>query len=917
MADLGAPLADYWTISHHSLPVHLTSFVGREVDLAVLRALLRDQRLVTLTGVGGAGKSRLAVQIAAEQAEQWPDGVWWVELGSVLVGSELAKEVASALDTLVEPRLGPLRSLAAQLRDRRTLVCLDNCEHVLDAAAEVTATLLSDCPRMTVLTTSREPLGLAGEAVWQVPPLGETDALRLFVERATLVSPGFTLDATNEAAVRAMCTRLDGIPLALELAAAWARTLTPRQIEAGLDDRFVLLVRGPRGVAPRQQTLAASIDWSHALLEEPDQVVFRRLAVFPDGFSLEAARSVCAADDVDRDVAREAIGRLVDKSLVVADVRRAEARYRLLETIRHYAADHLAQAGDVVATRDRHLGYFLDFAEHIEPRREQDLDAWRTRLEVEYDNLRVALDWGLAATDSERGRRLAAALAWLWHLDSHGREGLDYLQRAIRRAPGQRSSLQAHLLTGLALVADTASPVELENDAAQQALEIATEVGDQQLRALCLELSAIGQFYTDFAKAWELIGQALNTARAVGDEFVVDGAQALQGIILHLRDRHTEAEPLLAAAVPGLLQRHRGVAATTLGYQAVGALYTGEIELAQRLAEQAVAVAEPLGDYLRVGSTRAVLALVHGFRGEVDAGLECMTPVLRLIDAAESSSRIFVPGLAHVMGWLHLWRADAASALAWFEGESTGDTWLAAQTLPGLGAAQLKLGRADDARCTLDRAVSLARRLDLPRVLADALEQQANLTDVDRAIELHHEALSVRVDRGLRTQYVDSLEALAALAEPTPEIVRVLSGSETARGVMGYPRDPRRQTAYRETVDRLRATLGDQVVDRAWAEGTDLALEQAVAYVRRSRGARKRPATGWNSLTPTELEVVQLVVDGLNNPAVGARLFMSRGTVKTHLSHVFNKLGVSNRTELATAAAARLQPPHAPAPGGS
>ena len=286
-------MADYWTISHPNLPVHISSFVGREIDLGVLRPLLRDQRLVTLTGVGGAGKSRLAAQVAVEQAAHWSDGVWWVELGAVPVGWDIANAVASAVGVLVEPRLGPLRSLAAHLRDQHMLVCLDSCEHVLDAAAEVTAMLLGVCPRMTLLTTSREPLGLAGEVVWQVPPLGETDAMRLFVDRATLAFPGFKLDAANKRGP-AMCTRLDGLPLALELAAAWSRTLTPGQIEAALDDRFALLVRGPRGAAPRQQTLAASIDWSHALLDEADRVVFRRLAVFADGFRLDSARRVCA-----------------------------------------------------------------------------------------------------------------------------------------------------------------------------------------------------------------------------------------------------------------------------------------------------------------------------------------------------------------------------------------------------------------------------------------------------------------------------------------------------------------------------------------------------------------------------------------------------------------------------------------------
>jgi predicted ATPase/DNA-binding CsgD family transcriptional regulator len=899
-----------------TLPVHLTSFVGRRAELAAVSALLRGRRLVTLTGVGGSGKTRLAARLAADQAERWPDGVWWVELEAVTDPAQVAEVAAATVGVLVEPVQGPLRSLTAQLRDRQALVCLDNCEQVLEGAAEVAQALRRSGAEVTVLTTSREPLGVAGETVWQVPPLSEDDALALFLERASLVRPGFTLDASSEDAVRTMCRRLDGIPLALELAAAWLRTLTPRQIAAGLDDRFALLVGGPRGVAPRQQTLAASIDWSHALLAERDRIVFRRLAVFAGGFGLEAAWAVAAGGAVARDDVLSALRRLVDKSLVIAEERDGEARYRLLETIRQYAADRLVEAGEAAATRDRHLAWFLAFAEDLEPELQRDLDAWRTRLERERDNLRAALDWGLAAPDPERGRRLAAGLPWLWHLHRHGREGLEYLRRAIDRAPDDRSTLQARLLTGIALVADTASPLGLEFDAAQRALTIATEQGDEQLRALCLVLSAVGRFYTDFGAAWALTVDALRAAEAAGDAFVPAAARALQGIILHLRDRHREAEPLLESAVEGLLHRHRGIAATTLAFQASGALSTGRVEEARRLAERAVGVAEPLGDYLRVGSTRSTLAIVHGLAGDVDGGLRLLRPVARLVD--EAGTDVFVPGMARAMGLLHLWRDDPEAAASWFgrEARSTdrgAETWLVAQSLPGLGAALISLGHLDQARDVLDRAVAVARRLDMPSVLADALEQRGRLAatddDADPAIDLHHEALAARVEHGLRTFSVDSLEALAALAardEPTPEAVRVLAASDQARASMAYPRDPARRRAHQATVAGLRADLGDRPFSQAWAEGARLTLDEAVAYVRRSRGARRRPATGWASLTPTELEVVRLVVDGLSNPEVGSRLFMSRGTVKTHLSHVYAKLGVANRTELATLATPRL-----------
>jgi ATP/maltotriose-dependent transcriptional regulator MalT len=476
------------------------------------------------------------------------------------------------------------------------------------------------------------------------------------------------------------------------------------------------------------------------------------------------------------------------------------------------------------------------------------------------------------------------------------------------------------LLTGIALVADTASPLDLEFDAAQQALEIAAEQGDDRLRALCLDLSAVGQFYTDFDAAWDLtveaLGLAVGAGAADGEPFVADSLRALQGIILHLRDRHGEAEPLLVSAVEGLLRSHRGIAATTLGYQACGALYTGEIDRARGLAEQAVRVAEPLGDYLRVGSSRSVLALVHALAGDVDAGLEVMRPVLRLVEGAEND--VFVPGMARAMGTLYLRRGEPEAAAAWLEREARStdrgtETWLAAQSLPVLGAALGTLGRIEVARGVLDRALAVAHRMGMPRAVADALEQQARLAaleDEESATDLYHQALAVRLAHGLRTFYVDSLDALAALAaraEPGAEPVRLLAASDAAREAMGFPRDPARQEAHKATLAGLQAALGDRPFAEAWAEGARLTLDEAVAYARRSRGERRRPSAGWASLTPTELDVVRLVVEGLSNPAIGARLFMSRGTVKTHLAHVFAKLGVANRTELATLATARRE----------
>ena len=272
---------------------------------------------------------------------------------------------------------------------------------------------------MAIVATSREPLGLTGELVWRLPPLPAAEARALFIERAAHVQRDLALDDEADAAIASMCTRLDGSPLALELAAAWLRTLTPRQIEQGLDDRFALLVRSPRDAVPRQTSLLASMAWSHELLDEHDRAVLRRLSVFAGGFDLEAAREVCAGDPVEPAAVLGAVARLVDKSLVVAE----EARYRLPETVRQYAASRLSAAGERRATADRHLDHMLARAQAAAPDLDRDRDAWRAALAPDHENLRAAIEHGLAAPDPERGRRLAAELPWLWHMHRAGRGG--------------------------------------------------------------------------------------------------------------------------------------------------------------------------------------------------------------------------------------------------------------------------------------------------------------------------------------------------------------------------------------------------------------------------------------------------------------------------------------------------------------
>jgi predicted ATPase/DNA-binding CsgD family transcriptional regulator len=892
----------------HNLPEQLTTFVGREPELDAISGLLAQARLVTVAGPGGCGKTRVAVEAASRQADRRPGEICWVDLASTSDPADVPELLAAATGVLLPPDRQAGLSLVRQLADRQMLLCLDNCEHVLAAAAEVAAELMRTCPGVTVLATSREPLGVAGETVWRVPPLRGDDAVALFEER----SGHAVRSEESAAAVCIACIRLDGIPLAVELAAAWSGTLSATEILQGLDDRFALLIRGPRGMPARHQTLAASMAWSHDLLDEADRVLFRRLGAFPGGFTLKAAQGVCAFEGSDEMDVRSGLRRLVDKSLVVADTRGATARYRMLETIRQYAVARLDEAGERDSTQDRHLDTFLALTDEAAPLLDVDKDAWRAAIGAVSENLRAAVEWGLSRDDAERGRRLAAALPWLWHLSARGHEGLALLQLAITKDPGARTEVQARLLAGLALVADTTRPDAMGHDAAAAALEIATEVGDERTACLAQLLSALSFLHRDLDSALSLAEGAHERARDAGDAFVSDGAMALVGIIWHLRDEHQKAIPVLQMAVDGLVQRgDRGVASTAIGFMACSVLYTGDVAMAHELAVQGMQVARPLADYHRLGSALSVLAMVVGITGHVDDGRATLGPVLRSVEGADLPP--FVPGLARTMGFLELWSRRPDQAAAWFRREASwreGDdaAGLSPQTSIGLAAALRLLGDTAAAATRCEQAVATARLVGMPRVVADALEQSALLiseTDARRAEDLHHEALALRVEHGLRLFYVDSLEAIAALAaraESFTEAVRLLGASDRARTEMFYPRT----TELAADVNVLREALGPEAYDAAWHQGRALSLDDAVNGARRARGTRGRPSSGWASLTPTEHSVVRLVVDGSSNPEIGTRLFMSRSTVKTHLSHVYAKLGVANRTELATFAGPHL-----------
>ncbi|WP_412539562.1 LuxR C-terminal-related transcriptional regulator [Longispora sp. K20-0274] len=949
----------------HHLPPELSSFVGRAPELAAVAAAVAPGRLLTLAGPGGCGKTRLAIRVAtAGAAVPWADGVWWVDLAGEAMGGDpgrVARIVADRLGVLLAggdrarpggradgdlaggDRAGV--ALADALRDRALLVVLDNCEHLLTELAPVVAAVLGSCPGVGLLATSRAPLGVAGERVWRVPPMSLADALDLFLVRAghdDPAGPGVTGPDRTRTDARRVCDRLDRLPLALELAAAWAGTLSPAQLADSLADPFPLLSGGPRTAPFRQRTLADSMGWSHGLLEPDERTLFRRLAVFEPGFAATEVVALAGFGDLTAGRVLPALRGLIDKSLVVADTTGPVARYRMLGVVRSYALGKLAEAGEVDDARDRHLALYLALAEGAAPLLDTDKDAWRARIGAEYPNLRAALDHGLTRPDPEEGRRLAVAVAWLWHLENRGHEGLGLLRTALSRGDGQPGALRARLLVALALVADTTDPHLDGYAAADHGAAMAEEFGDPATARLGRALGAVGAVGRGLDEARAAAERTAGEARAAGDAFVAEACAVLLGVIHVFRDEYAAARTVLAPAVAGLLARgDRAVAVTGMSWLAVAHARTGDLSGAADLAERAVAAARPLHDVHRLGTALGTLAEIRGLQGRLADAVAALDPIERLGDPGS-----FVPGWERTAGLVALWGGDPARAVDRCRREAATEDGLRPDTQLVLGTALRLTGDGAGAARLLARAEEVARMADMPRVLAAALAERAELVaeaDPAGALDLQHEALRLRDGHGLVLDCVDSLEALARLAarRPAPDIAAVLSGAaDRVRSDTGYaartvsdpgPGNASPTVAGGETGGATRPEAGSAArpeagggagpdaggvphakarsgTGDAYARGAAMTLAEAVAYAARARGPRQRPDSGWGSLTPTETSVVELAVEGLSNPEIAARLFMSRSTVKTHLAHVYEKLGVANRTELASAAARRATP---------
>ena len=806
-----------------SLPVPVTSFVGRHAELTAAASLLRGSRLVTLTGPGGTGKTRLAIELARTMLASFPDGAWLVELEAVTDPAMVPSALAAVLGVGESAPLGaagqsrsPLMDkVIGYLRARELLIVLDNCEHLIEACAQVVQRVLRSAPKARFLVTSRERLGVNGEALLAVPPLSvpearelaagqiaRSEAVQLFAERAAAVQRAFVLDESTASAVSRICRRLDGIPLAIELAAARVSILPPRQIAARLDDRFDLLTSGNRGVLPRHQTLRAAIDWSCRLLAGPELELFGRLSVFAGGFTLEAAEEVCAEGGTDPSGVLASLSRLVDQSLVISEDR-GQARFRMLETLRRYAGERLDESGTAENFRRRHADYFLRVAERAEPMlRGPGQAAWLRTLESDRDNLSVAMDWAFRR-DPGMAARFASALGYFWLIGRHHSAVRQRLAEAVEKARGASPAVRARVLTWAAMLANLEGRPDEAAGQAREALELSRDAGDQWGLALC---------------------------------------EAILGLALGLGGEARQAGDLLAAARArfGRAGDDWGTAIAALLHGFVTS-FTAQPERGTALAGESLDCFRAAGDPWGQTMSLELLGVLARRRGAFEDAVRAFEEALGVVRDLGLSDE--VPFLLTDLGELQVHLGDLETAAVLLKealdlAQDQGARDAAALARGGLALAARRQGDYGRARELYLEALSFYRETVptpmLPYTLTSLGYVEELLGDLDAAEASHQEGLRLARDLPDGAPVALALAGLAcvAAARRQPRRAAVLLGAaESARERAGTPLLPHERADVERAAGAAAGVLGAQAFTELLEEGRRTSPREAAGHL--------------------------------------------------------------------------------------
>ncbi|MDQ3176326.1 MAG: LuxR C-terminal-related transcriptional regulator [Actinomycetota bacterium] len=896
-----------------------TTFIGRDVALRDISRLLETRRLLTLVGPGGCGKTSLAVAIGRALEDGYDDGGTFVDLAPVHAGDLVPNAVAAAVGLSEQGSKALDEVVLAGLAARHQLLVVDNCEGLLDSCAPLIDAILRRCPQVTVLTTSREPLGVDGETTWRVPsltlpasgaddPLGalvDSDAGALLLDRAQLARPDLRWSADDAVAATRICRRLDGIPLALELAASRLRAYSPVELVDALDDRFALLTAGPRTAPPRQRTLEASIAWSYDLLNDSTATLLRRLSVFAGTFVLDDARAVCAGGGIAASEIGGLLADLVDRSLVQSE----RDGYRLLESVAEYAVQRRS-GGEDERARLAHLSYVASVA-HEFGRRAESAEhlGLGERINRLLGDMRSAMGWAMRTGREVDAMRLAADLRLYWVIEGRMQEGRQWLESALSAERGSDPDDRAHALLAAAYLSLHSFDPRRQAELTSEAVELGHSSEDPKLRSRSMVLDGWSKVFVDPVLARRLLEAARDLAAELGEsprvEFASFGCGAAAVLTGDLDGAARELEHGIELAA------RRNTYGVSFGRGALGyvRLLTGHVDDAIRLTSEALAVAGHDARAL-VGQWHA-LALAHA--GRIEEAREEVRGVLS--DAAGIGNPTYIAAVDGA--WVELAGGDSAAATTLLSTAlpdlgMVGESWYEAQAYRLLGDAAEAAGDPAAAREHRQQAMHIADRGGNPLARTVALIGLARSTDDDpaRVRTLLRDAIRAASGARYAIGLIDAAETLAvatgAIAD-TAVRAGLLDAIDADRERTGYVRFPCDVAHYH----RARQAVGHrtEAAENGHRAIDVLGIHDAIAAAFSGDRRAPRPVDGWHSLTPAELRVTLLVAEGLTNPEIGQQLFLSKRTVQSHLSKVFAKLDVTGRAELAATVARETAEP--------
>ena len=904
------------------LPPKRFSFMGRTADLAEVAARLGRHPVVTLTGVGGVGKTALAIETAwAEVSAGRAERACYVDLVPCRTEEQVIAALVEGAGIRGTGAAAGLDAVTEAVSDCRWLLVMDNCEHVLGSARGACDRLAGRAADLRILVTSRIPLDIEPECVWRVEPMavpGEagqtvaTEAVRLFYARAAMAGVTLPAGPGELALAGGICRKAGGLPLALELVANRLRAASLAELATELGSS-----EWPaRGTGSgRHDSLDACLAWSHALLPADAAAVFRRLSVFPAGFDLAAAKEVAGMPPAMAGQVGPVVGQLVAASLLEADISGSRTRFRFLEPVRQYAAARLADAGEEDVARWRYARAFLARAEAIEPMLfEPKAEHYCDLLELDRPDHDAALGWFLSRGAAGEAQRVAAALYFFWYTRGWFVTGLRWLRAALAAQAPVEPLVRLRAEVGLAQLAFIAGDYPASFAALESALPAARLLGDDVVLARCLATAGYVWWWLDPERSAALFEEGLAAADRSGDGWTRSTGLAGLGWVRFFAARFDAALGPLQDAIQLTARsgRRQQFAMAVLGRASVE-LWRGELAAAQASAQQALDVLREIGDTGWTSAALAIVAEIERTRGRLGPAGQHAAEAIEVAGQADSAINLMVasghlgrillargePGAApHLDQAVQLARAFAVRPLlAWW--------------LDSLGELAELEGRYDEARGWYDQAADHAAGCGLAADAARARHHLGRLAWVrgDRASAVNgcHEALTGQLRAGDRLGLVETLETLGGLLIDEGRAGRglpLLAAAATARDGLGFPLRPMEADRVAGWAAAGREHLGEQA-QPAWERGTGLSIEQAAAMARRGRGPRRRPAFGWSSLTPAERNVADLVARGLTNPEIAARLGVSAGTIKDHVSSALRKLGVRTRAELAAAVSSR------------